>query len=154
MTYSEKLKDPRWQKKRLEILERDDWTCRWCFDSESTLHIHHVKYKKGSNPWEYSNDDLITICEDCHTSEHEYRQEAENNLINELKKYNHSIVTEVMILLHSIEECCPFPFEVILTMIEKTLLNKKTSEIFYENFFEYISNKKIKSDIEKIKEEI
>jgi len=27
LTYSEKLKDPRWQKKRLEILSRDNFTC-------------------------------------------------------------------------------------------------------------------------------
>lgn len=28
-TYAEKLKDPRWQKRRLEIFERDDWTCQF-----------------------------------------------------------------------------------------------------------------------------
>jgi len=37
VTYAEKLKDPRWQKKRLEIMERDEWTCQWCVDSESPL---------------------------------------------------------------------------------------------------------------------
>ena len=26
-TYKQKLKDPRWQKKRLKVLERDDWKC-------------------------------------------------------------------------------------------------------------------------------
>ena len=26
MSYSDKLKDPRWQRKRLEIFERDNWT--------------------------------------------------------------------------------------------------------------------------------
>jgi hypothetical protein len=25
--YSDKLKDPRWQKKRLQIMERDNWCC-------------------------------------------------------------------------------------------------------------------------------
>lgn len=32
MTYSQKLRDPRWQKKRLEILERDSFTCQHCHD--------------------------------------------------------------------------------------------------------------------------
>ncbi len=27
MTYAEQLKDPRWQKRRLEILQRDEWRC-------------------------------------------------------------------------------------------------------------------------------
>lgn len=40
--YSEKLKNPRWQKKRLEIFERDGWKCRACQDEKSTLHVHHL----------------------------------------------------------------------------------------------------------------
>lgn len=65
--YSEKLKDPRWQKKRLEILNRDDFTCTKCSDKETTLHIHHKKYKPGLDPWEYDNTDLATVCKYCHT---------------------------------------------------------------------------------------
>lgn len=65
-TYSELLKDPRWQKKRLEILQLDHWQCRKCNDKNNTLHVHHLYYIKGNNPWEYENDALITLCEDCH----------------------------------------------------------------------------------------
>ena len=42
--YAEKFKDPRWQKKRLEILERDDFSCRVCYDASNTLHVHHCFY--------------------------------------------------------------------------------------------------------------
>lgn len=42
--YSEKLKDPRWQKKRLEILNRDEFACRFCGDNKSTLNVHHISY--------------------------------------------------------------------------------------------------------------
>lgn len=66
MSYSEYLKDPRWQKKRLEIFERDEWECRGCFDTTKTLHVHHTHYEKGLKPWEYENYSLITLCEDCH----------------------------------------------------------------------------------------
>jgi len=69
MSYAEKLKDPRWQKKRLEILERDWWMCCECGDNESTLHVHHTTYKKGKDPWDYPNHQLITLCEECHESE-------------------------------------------------------------------------------------
>jgi hypothetical protein len=64
--YYEKLKDPRWQKKRLEILERDKWACRNCGDKDSTLHIHHIFYVPKTEPWEIPNGLLITLCEDCH----------------------------------------------------------------------------------------
>ena len=65
-TYSELLKDPRWQRKRLEILNRDGWKCQSCLDSESTLHVHHKHYHKGRQPWEYEDHELITLCEACH----------------------------------------------------------------------------------------
>ena len=62
--YQKKLKDPRWQKKRLEIMERDEWKCRFCGDKLTTLNVHHLKYK--DKPWNAPNEELITVCEDCH----------------------------------------------------------------------------------------
>ena len=67
--YYEKLKDPRWQKKRLEILDRDKWQCRWCQDGSSTLHVHHLFYLPGREPWNIPNGFLITLCESCHKPE-------------------------------------------------------------------------------------
>lgn len=60
------LKDPRWQKKRLEIFNRDNFTCKLCGDPKSTLHIHHKKYASNTSPWDYQNDSLVTLCEHCH----------------------------------------------------------------------------------------
>lgn len=70
-TYYEKLKDPRWQKKRLEVMEFNDFTCELCGDSEQTLNIHHKEYFKGLEPWEYEIGQLSCICETCHESAHE-----------------------------------------------------------------------------------
>lgn len=69
-TYSEKLKDPRWQKLRLEILERDGWRCQCCGDAKSTLHVHHKYYESGFDPWDYDQGTLETLCETCHESMH------------------------------------------------------------------------------------
>ncbi len=66
MTYLEKLKDPRWQIKRLEILERDENECRRCHTCEIRLEVHHLRYIKNHEPWEYENEDLITLCMFCH----------------------------------------------------------------------------------------
>lgn len=65
-SYSEKLRDPRWQKKRLEILNRDEFTCQFCGEKEITLNIHHFCYDKSGNPWAVNDWDLVTVCEDCH----------------------------------------------------------------------------------------
>lgn len=67
--YSKLLLDPRWQKKRLEILNRDNWECQSCFDKEETLHVHHCYYEKDKLPWEYENESLLTVCATCHEEE-------------------------------------------------------------------------------------
>jgi hypothetical protein len=67
-TYSEKLRDPRWQKKRLEILNRDGFRCIVCDSEDKELHVHHLRYSKGASPWDYENPDLVTLCDPCHSS--------------------------------------------------------------------------------------
>jgi hypothetical protein len=66
MEYIELLKHPKWQKKRLQIMDRDEWTCRRCKDTESNLQIHHLYYNFDLQPWEYPDTALITLCELCH----------------------------------------------------------------------------------------
>ena len=70
MDYKEQIKHPKWQKKRLEILERDSYTCLECGEKEKTLHVHHNYYTSIFKLWEYSNEHLQTLCEDCHSERH------------------------------------------------------------------------------------
>ena len=65
-TYWEKLKDPRWQRQRLVVLERDNWQCQLCGETESTLHVHHGHYRSKCDPWEYDDETLHAVCEGCH----------------------------------------------------------------------------------------
>jgi len=83
--YSQKLKDPRWQKRRLEILERDNWTCQICQDTSTTLIVHHRDYLPNTDPWNYPNHLLVTLCEDCHEIERESRSEYEKLLLKNLR---------------------------------------------------------------------
>jgi hypothetical protein len=71
--YSELLRDPRWQKRRLEIMARDEWACQSCKCKTDTLNVHHKRYQWGLNPWEYPDDDLITLCEGCHEFEEDLK---------------------------------------------------------------------------------
>lgn len=83
--YSEKLRDPRWQKMRLEILQRDDWVCQICCDSKSTLNVHHRYYIHGRDPWDYPEDSLVTLCESCHEKEGDLAEAFESDLIKILR---------------------------------------------------------------------
>lgn len=65
-SYWELLRDPRWQRKRLEVMQRDDFTCQCCDKKTQTLNVHHMYYERGLSPWEYPNESLQTLCEDCH----------------------------------------------------------------------------------------
>lgn len=85
MTYKEQLKDPRWQKKRLEIMERDDWQCQCCYDREEALVVHHKKYIKGRKPWEYPDKLFITLCEDCHQSVHLWEKTNSDGIFGIIK---------------------------------------------------------------------
>lgn len=35
------------------------------------MNVHHKKYIISKEPWEYDNDDLITLCSDCHRILHQ-----------------------------------------------------------------------------------
>jgi|LSQX01.1.fsa_nt_gb hypothetical protein len=68
-TYYEKLKDPRWQKKRLAIMQRDEFRCCFCGEDKITLNVHHIEYSKTRNPWDTEDNNLVTLCENCHETE-------------------------------------------------------------------------------------
>ncbi len=65
-SYFEKLRDPRWQKRRLEVFEKDFWECQMCGNKELTLNVHHRYYIPRKQPWEYPDEMLATLCENCH----------------------------------------------------------------------------------------
>jgi len=94
MSYAEKLKDPRWQRRRLEILQRDDWKCIYCSDLKAVLHVHHKKYA-GLNPWDAPDDYLITLCEHCHVCEELKKKTDWPVEIKKGKKYRNSYDDQV-----------------------------------------------------------
>lgn len=82
MTYKEQILSPNWQKKRLEILQRDGFRCQHCEDLDSPLHVHHTYYEYGKEIWEYDNDSMITLCESCHSEHTRATKHIKHNLKN------------------------------------------------------------------------
>jgi hypothetical protein len=62
--YKMELKHPEWQRRRLEIMSRDEFCCKYCGDKDTTLNVHHIDYM--GKAWQADGQDLITLCEPCH----------------------------------------------------------------------------------------
>ena len=52
------------------------------------LNIHHKYYVRGRKPWEYPNDALITLCQECHQNRH-------HNSKVPLYNSNHELLAEL-----------------------------------------------------------
>lgn len=75
MNYEEQLQTKQWDVRRRQILERDDHCCQDCLRGKNKrlpleLHVHHKSYINGLMAWEYSDDYLITLCDECHQKVH------------------------------------------------------------------------------------
>lgn len=103
--YLELLKDPRWQKKRLEIFQRDLWMCAVCHDTQSTLAVHHRLYLPNRLPWDYPDNLLITLCESCHVREGAERTDVERHLIEILRA--NFLYPEVAEMAHAFDNMLP-----------------------------------------------
>jgi hypothetical protein len=67
--FADKYKDARWKEKRRRIIERDCGICADCY-GVGLVHVHHLYYEYNKDPWDYPDDALITLCNECHEIEH------------------------------------------------------------------------------------
>lgn len=78
--FFKQYKHPNWQKKRLEILERDDYTCVQCQETEKELQVHHGYYGRNMKPWDYPEETLWSLCDDCHKRNQHFLDEIKRLL--------------------------------------------------------------------------
>lgn len=117
MTYTDKLKNPKWQKKRLGIFNRDGWKCTSCSAEDSTLHAHHINYR--GEPWECPDEYIVTLCDKCHDIEESLG--GENPILKELsKKINKTCVSlaDNLIILTFIQSKYPKYYKKIRKILE------------------------------------
>jgi hypothetical protein len=108
MTYSEKLKDARWLDFRREFIERrrirrhgQDFCDECGEETRGPLHVHHRLYLPNKEPWQYEDEQLRLLCEECHELIHATEEQA-RNLIRRLPAH----VCEVFgCLLDELEKC-------------------------------------------------
>lgn len=138
-SYSEKLKDPRWQKKRLFILERDEWVCQCCYNDEITLHVHHMKYM-GENPWECDDKFLITLCEHCHEQE----TQSSKMVASKLHKFLNTLGFLSKDILWEIDKIESIKHNhisgVVLSAWMHTLSNEDAQQKMVRDYLDFIKN--------------
>lgn len=99
-SYWEMLRDPRWQQKRLKVMERDKWTCRDCGNKAGTFNVHHCYYVRGNAPWDYPDESLVTLCEKCHERRTDGKQ-ALDRLIGRFDRNNYLVVEAFVIGIYA-----------------------------------------------------
>ena len=78
--YRKYLQSEDWQRIRENILCRDEFKCRLC-GANTNLHVHHIRGIHRFHESEYP-EDLVTLCERCHTMIHVYWQ-----VVDSIKEY-------------------------------------------------------------------
>ena len=65
--FAESYKTAEWQRKKYEILKRDNFTCQLCGNSTEVMEVHHITYKNcRGKAYNALNGELITLCRLCH----------------------------------------------------------------------------------------
>jgi hypothetical protein len=72
--YVDMLQDDRWTKKSIDIRCQRP-VCEKCRAAPSTT-IHHGTYCRGLPPWEYPDETLWSLCQDCHDEMDIFRKQA------------------------------------------------------------------------------
>lgn len=83
LEYKEQLSNGSWQEKRLQIFNRDNFSCTIC-GSKQNIQLHHKDYLPDIKPWEYPSDMLTTLCGKHHKEENP-RERIEGWLSNSLR---------------------------------------------------------------------
>lgn len=134
--YWQKLQDPRWQRKRLEIMQRDEFHCQMCGDSESTLNVHHGYYAKNREPWEYPPESLWTLCDRCHSD----IETALQGIREEIGKLIPEAVIELHKLIQNVSGCLEWGPDIGKVLFVRQLSEKRalsTHEMLRE--FDFIT---------------
>lgn len=73
-----------WYETSKRIKARDHNTCQMCGRNDVPLSVHHLYYGHGGDIFDVPDESLITLCEDCHEAQKEYR-EMQNSLLDDLR---------------------------------------------------------------------
>lgn len=62
---------PEWKAFSTTIRRERQNACQCCKRSDKPTHVHHPFYKPGAEPWQYSKEEVVLLCDNCHEELHE-----------------------------------------------------------------------------------
>lgn len=72
MTRQEEYQDDRWKARAEQIRELDHHRCALCGAKNVMLHVHHLSYPPPPfHLWDAADNELVTLCKDCHVEIHQ-----------------------------------------------------------------------------------
>ena len=94
-----------WSSRREAILNRDSYKCQICGAKDTRLEVHHITYRSQGGTDDENN--LITLCEDCHSAIHK----GELILIKKPKKLKLKHATHMSIIRSQLLKVYPDAIE-------------------------------------------
>lgn len=79
-TFFAQYNDPRWQRRRLQVMESVGFQCENCGSKDTTLNVHHKRYRGDQKPWEYEDWELACYCEKCHKKWHDSMESLKDTI--------------------------------------------------------------------------
>lgn len=76
--HAEQREHPKWQRRRLEIMDKADFACERCGDDETQLHVHHKYYVWDNELWDYPDEALECLCRKCHQAVEDAKVESKS----------------------------------------------------------------------------
>ncbi len=61
-SFSDKFKDPRWIRRRDEIIASAEYLCQDCGVAADDLEVHICYFEQGREPWEYPHEVYRCLC--------------------------------------------------------------------------------------------
>ena len=72
MDRKQEYQDERWKERAAQIRELDNHKCAMCGAKDVELHVHHLSYPPPPfHIWDAADNELVTLCKDCHEKVHE-----------------------------------------------------------------------------------
>ena len=114
-----------WSSKREAILNRDRYICQICGKKHTRLEVHHIIYRSNGGTDDENN--LITLCEDCHSGIHN----GKVVLVKKIKKFNLKYATHMSILRSQLLNVFPDAIETLGFVTKTNLENLCLSKSHY-----------------------
>lgn len=83
-TYETLMRDWRWLKFSDELKERRGYECEICGLERSEtrcLQAHHLGYLSNRLPWEYPDEKMLVVCDECHHNIHDHADKLWNKAL-------------------------------------------------------------------------